>query len=183
MGIFKDVLDASASMHLSRAAMLGLVASDTVAMGALSIHICWPDLYTTLEFSKLVLLALAITAPALTLGTVTFHIIISSRIYSGLDQGLKESLTFATAMHLTASMLFLAGIGICDWISPTPAALITRFYWGGQGWFVFVMLSVALRRLGRTKTADLLGYTPPAILLVIGLWKPVSRLVSTLLVE
>lgn len=134
------------NMELGRAAMLGLIIANTIGIGSLVIFICWNDLFLELDISKLLLLAVAMTAPFLSFGAFAYHVGEIKRDYEAVDKGLRGSMIYSMAAYLLFILGMLASIGLQAvfpihlsgaW-QPTDKA---RFWAFSSFYVIFMMIS------------------------------------------
>lgn len=96
----RSAAEVLASITIGRAALIGLVLADGVGLGALVVFVCWPPLFLSLDFSKLVLLSTAVTMPVLALGALMYQIGAASRDFSRLHESLTQNIPFVLLNHL-----------------------------------------------------------------------------------
>jgi hypothetical protein len=96
----KNAAEVLASITIGRAALIGLVLADGFGLGALVIFVCWPPLFLSLDFSKLLLLSAALTLPFLALGALMYQIGAAARDYSRLHESLAQNIPFVLLNHL-----------------------------------------------------------------------------------
>lgn len=100
-----------AGMTIGRAALIGLVLADGVGLGALAVFTCWPPLFLSLDFPKLVLLSASLTMPVVALGALVYQTGAASRDFSRLHESLVQNIPYVLLTHLLYVMGGLVSIG------------------------------------------------------------------------